>query len=268
MPNLLVQALIAFLVFLVSFTFANVGLGGGGLYVPILLLLYVPDLPNAQDVVVPISLALATATALSSTWNHARRGFVDLRIGRTVVLGALGGAVLGTTFTLDVLTKATFKVFFAGLLLAIALTMLWDWSRRRTQDADDPAKMTPHRLAASTVATAASGFISGSAGVGGGVFNVPILTYGLGRRTRTAVGTSSLLIIPTAVFGFLIFVAREGVPAEFALIPILFPLALVGAYLGSRWGLRALRSRSVAILFIGVVFLADALVVLDVLGVL
>ena len=268
MPNLLVQALIAFLVFLVSFTFANVGLGGGGLYVPILLLLYVPDLPNAQDVVVPISLALATATALSSTWNHARRGFVDLRIGRTVVLGALGGAVLGTTFTLDVLTKATFKVFFAGLLLAIALTMLWDWSRRRTQDADDPAKMTPRRLAASTVATAASGFISGSAGVGGGVFNVPILTYGLGRRTRTAVGTSSLLIIPTAVFGFLIFVAREGVPAEFALIPILFPLALVGAYLGSRWGLRALRSRSVAILFIGVVFLADALVVLDVLGVL
>ena len=97
---------------------------------------------------------------------------------------------------------------------------------------------------------------------------MPIISYILGRRTRTAIGTSSLLIIPTAIFGVLIFVARRGVPSELSIIPILAPLALVGAYIGSRWGLEALRARSVALLFIGVVFLADALVVLDILDVL
>lgn len=269
MAEPLTYAVIAILVFLVSFTFANVGLGGGGLYVPILLILYLPNDPNADDLVVPISLSLAAATAISSTLNHRRKGFVDVRIGRYLVAGALVGAVLGTTFTIDFLkTSLDFKKFFAALLFFLACALLYDWSRGPKVDADDPSKDTPRHLAGASVATAASGFISGSAGVGGGVFNVPIITYILGRRTRTAIGTSSLLIIPTAIFGVLIFVARRGVPSELSIIPILAPLALVGAYVGSRWGLEALRARSVALLFIGVVFLADALVVLDVLGVL
>jgi len=270
MADLVATAVIAILVFLVAFTFANVGLGGGGMYVPILLLLWtdVKDLPNAEDVIVPVSLALAAATAISSTYNHWRKGFVDLKTGRSLVAGALVGAVLGTTFTLEVLAAASFRVFFAVLLFVLACALLYDWTRGRKVDADDDAKMTLRRLAGTSVATAASGFISGSAGVGGGVFNVPILSYGLGRNTRTAVGTSSLIIIPTAVFGFLIYVVRQGVPGEFAIIPLLFPLALIGGYVGSRWGLKALRTKSLALLFIGVVFLADALVVLDALGVL
>ncbi len=264
----LTLAVIAVLVFLISFTFANVGLGGGGLYVPILLLLYLGDAPNADDIVVPISLSLAAATAISSTLNHWRKGFVDRRIGRSLIAGALVGAVLGSSLTIDVLTAGGFKVFFAALLFALACLLLYDWFRGRKVDADDDAKMTPRRLAIASALTTASGFISGSAGVGGGVFNVPIITYGLGRKTRTAIGTSSLLIIPTAIFGALLFVVRRGVPPEFVAIPALFPLALVGAYVGSRWGLEALRARSVALLFIGVVFLADALVVLEVLRVL
>ncbi|MEK6851806.1 MAG: TSUP family transporter, partial [Candidatus Thermoplasmatota archaeon] len=79
MAEPLTYAVIAILVFLVSFTFANVGLGGGGLYVPILLLLYVDN----DDLVVPISLSLAAATAISSTLNHWRKGFVDVRIDRS-----------------------------------------------------------------------------------------------------------------------------------------------------------------------------------------
>lgn len=270
MADAVTLALIALLVFLVSFTFANVGLGGGGLYVPILLLLYLPNDPKGDDLVVPISLTLAAATAMSSAWNHWRKSFVDLRIGKHLVAGALFGAALGTVFTLDLLVDVRdFKIFFAALLFVLAVILLSDLRRGRVLEADEAAKMTTRNLTAASVATGASGFISGSAGVGGGVFSVPILTYLLGRRTRTAIGTSSLLIIPTALLGFLIYLARRGgVPPEFAIIPLLFPLALVGAFIGSRWGLKALRTRSVALLFIGLVFLADALVVLDVLNVL
>ena len=265
----LLLLLISFLVFLVSFTFANVGLGGGTLYVPILLLLFLDE----DDIVVPISLMLAVATAISSAWNHWKKGFVHLPIGRSLFGGALVGAILGTTFTLNVLTRFTFKVFFSALLFLLACVMLYDWYHARRVDQDDDTKLTRSRLAVVSMATAASGFVSGSAGVGGGVLNVPIIARGLGRRTRTAIGTSSFLIVPTAMFGFLTYLVRHayggrGVPAEFSIIPILFPLALVGAFVGSRWGLNALRTRSVALLFIGVVFLADALVVLDVLGII
>lgn len=269
MADPLTLAVIALLVVLISFMFANVGLGGGGLYVPILLLLYTEQ----EDIVVPISLCLAAATAISSTSNHWRRGFVDLRIGKLLLPGALLGAVLGTTFTLDVLTAFTFKVFFAALLFLLALALLYDWSRGRHADADDDTKMNPPRVALTSFATTASGFVSGSTGVGGGILNVPMIMFGLGRRTRTAIGTSSFLIVPTSLFGFAIFLVRDatqlgGIPPEFAVIPILFPLALVAAFVGSRWGLNALRTESVALLLIGIVFLADALVVLDILGLL
>src|SRR2546427_151642 len=123
-----------------------------------------------------------------------------------------------------------------------------------------------------TIATAGSGFLSGSMGIGGGLLNVPLLVYVLGRKTRKAIGTSSLLIIPTAAVGFAAYVVdlalRPGGfawPAEFVLIPILMPVVFVGAYLGSRWGLEKLRTRSVALIFIIVLFIAAAKLVYDLL---
>src|SRR3989442_4902188 len=132
--------------------------------------------------------------------------------------------------------------------------------------------MTPPRVAATAAATAGSGFLSGSMGIGGGLLNVPLLVYVLGRKTRKAIGTSSLLIIPTAAVGFVAYVIdlalRPGGfawPAEFVLIPILMPVVFVGAYVGSRWGLETLRTRSVALIFIIVLFTAAAKLVFDLL---
>ena len=58
------------LIFGVAFIYANLGLGGGLLFVPILLSTGVPD----KDLAVPISLTLTIATATSSVINHHRRG--------------------------------------------------------------------------------------------------------------------------------------------------------------------------------------------------
>ena len=263
-PDALTLVILAILVFLVAFTFANVGLGGGGLYVPILLLLYVDN----EDIVVPISLSLAAATSISSTLNHSRKGFVDLRIGIVLMAGALLGVIVGTELTLSILNTSSFKLFFIALLTLIGISLLYRWRSGSTVEVDDDSRKTRGRVVAASAAEASSGFISGSAGVGGGVLNVPILSFILGRKTRTAVGTSSLIIIPTTLFGFLLFGVRQSFPVEFNIIPILFPLTLIGGYIGSRWGLKALRTKSIGLLFIGFVFLAAGLVVLDVLGVL
>src|SRR2546428_11683715 len=111
-------------------------------------------------------------------------------------------------------------------------------------------------------------------GIGGGLLNVPLMVYGLGRRTRKAIGTSSLLIIPTAAVGFATYVVNLAVrpggfawPSDFILIPLFFPIVFVGAYLGSRWGLRALRTRPVALIFILVLFIAAGKLVVDLLRV-
>jgi len=257
------------LVFAVAFIYANLGLGGGLLFVPILLSTGVTD--NA--VAVPISLSLTIATAASSVINHYRRGLVDFRLGRSLVAGALVGAVIGTLFTIYFLDKRTFTAFFIVILVVFGTYMLRDWVRNaRDVDRDDDTKLTLNRLAAVNAATLGSGFLSGSMGIGGGLLNVPLLVYGLGRKTRKAIGTSSLLIMPTATVGFVAYLVALALrpqgfawPAEFILIPILFPVVFVGAFIGSRWGLQALRTRPIALIFILLLFIAAAKLVYDLL---
>src|SRR5713101_9999281 len=261
---LLIQAV---LIFGVAFIYANLGLGGGLLFVPILLSTGVPD----KDLAVPISLTLTIATATSSVINHHRRGLVDFRLGGVLLMSELIGAVVGTVFTLKVLNQETFEAFFAAVLIVFGLYMVRDWVKNaRSVDEDDDSALTPSRLTLTAGATAGSGFLSGSMGIGGGLLNVPLLVYVLGRKTRKAIGTSSLLIIPTAAVGFLAYLGGLAlrptgfvVPDAYVLIPVLMPVVFVGAYVGSRWGLAKLKTRSVALIFIIVLFIAAAKLVID-----
>ncbi|HEY5605187.1 MAG TPA: sulfite exporter TauE/SafE family protein [Thermoplasmata archaeon] len=262
----LLLTLQALLIFGVAFIYSNLGLGGGLLFVPILLSTSVPS----SDIAVPISLTLTIATAASSVINHYRLGLVDFHLGGVLVAGAMVGALVGTFFTLKVLDEYTFKAFFVTVLLAFGVYMVRDWIRNtRSVDEDNGALMTRPRVVATAAATGGSGFLSGSMGIGGGLLNVPLLVYLLGRKTRKAIGTSSLLIIPTAAVGFAAYLIDIAVRptgfswAEFALIPILMPIVFVGAYIGSRWGLNRLKTRSVALIFILVLFIAAARLLYD-----
>ncbi len=258
------------LMFGVAFIYSNLGLGGGLLFVPILLSAGV----GSSKIVAPISLTLTVMTAASSVMNHRKKGFVDFRLGVTLVAGTLVGTYIGTTVHLLYLNESAFKGFFVAILFVFGGIMLRDWLKdERSVDEDDDAKMNRTRLGATTVAMTGSGFLSGSLGVGGGLLNVPLMVYALGRKTRKAIGTSSLIIIPTAAFGFLVYLyalaTQTGgfvVPSEFVLIPILTPFVFVGAYLGSRWGLAKLKTREVALIFILVLFVAAAKLVLDIFG--
>lgn len=270
--SLTVLLLLIVLMFGVAFIYSNLGLGGGLLFVPIMLGLGV----GGSKVVAPISLTLTVMTAMSSAINHRRKGFVDFRIARSLVFGALVGAVLGTYLHIAFMSEEEFKVFFISILLVFGAFMLRDWVRNlHSVDVDDDTKLTPRRLAGTTGAMVGSGFLSGLAGVGGGLLNVPLIRILLGRKTRKAIGTSSLLIIPTAAFGFVLYLVGLSfsatgfvVPSAFVLIPILMPVVFVGALLGSRIGLAKLKTRSVALIFILVLFVAAAQILLDTLGVL
>src|SRR2546428_4729989 len=114
---LLIQAV---LIFGVAFIYSTLGLGGGLLFVPILLSTGVPD----KDLAVPISLTLTIATATSSVINHHRHGLVDFRLGGVLLSGALLGAVLGTAFTLKVLAQTTFHELFAALVIVFGIYLV------------------------------------------------------------------------------------------------------------------------------------------------
>ncbi len=260
------------LMFGVAFIYSNLGLGGGLLFVPILLGFQVAS----SKVVAPISLTLTVMTAMSSTINHRRKGYVDFHLGRTLVIGTLTGAVLGTYLHIAFISEEVFKIIFIAILAIFGAVMLRDWVKNpHTVEVDDDTKLNRRRLAETTTAMVGSGFLSGLAGVGGGLLNVPLIRFLTGRKTRKAIGTSSLLIMPTAAFGFLLYLvglsfqpAGFVVPSPFILIPILMPVVFVGAFLGSRLGLAKLKTRTVALIFILVIFVAAVQLAAQRLGIL
>lgn len=261
---------LAAMMFAVAFLYSNLGLGGGLLYVPILLTFAIAG-PEAQRVAVPVSLTYTIATALSATVNHHRKGLVDWLLGVELMGGAVIGALIGSYFTLTA-ARWVFDVLFVAITLLFGGQMLRDWRKEGKNPEGGRQGIDTHgRRSVAALASGGSGFVSGAVGIGGGLVNVPLLVYLLGRRTREAIGTSSLLILPTAAVGLLSYfyssassaAVREGILASGLLIVTLWPVVFVGAFLGSRWGLRKLKTRSVALIFILFLFVAAALLALD-----
>ncbi len=258
----LVLALVAVLLFLVAFVYSNLGMGGGHLFVPILLTFLTP---LDVAVAVPMSLAFTIATALPATYNHYKRDLVRPRLAAILVGGALIGAVLGALFTLSS-SRKFFLAFFSAVLVVVGLKMFRDWIRRvETIEHSDDSRMTRSRLGLSSGLTLSSGFLAGSLGIGGGLANVPIMVYVLGRKTRLAIGTSTLMIIPISTVGILSYLAFGRSPLDYWSLIALWPAVLLGSFLGSSWGLAKLRSRSVALVFILVLFVAAGKLLSDLL---
>jgi len=77
----------------------------------------------------------------------------------------------------------------------------------------------------------AGGVASGLFGIGGGIVIVPAMVYLLNTNIKVAVGTSLIVIIPTAVTGS--FKHQQLGNIDWRLAGTLVPLAMAGGYLGA-----------------------------------
>ena len=82
----------------------------------------------------------------------------------------------------------------------------------------------------------AVGIISGLLGVGGGVLVVPFMTYVLKYPTKSAAGSSHLIISFSALAGILGHAANQRL--DYLLIVIVGVAVLIGGNLGARFSLR------------------------------
>lgn len=75
------------------------------------------------------------------------------------------------------------------------------------------------------------GLSSGLFGVGGGIVMVPAMVYLMHTNIKTAIGTSLIVIIPTAVTGA--FQHQRLGNIDWRIAGALVPLAIVGGFLGA-----------------------------------
>ena len=226
------------------------GLGGGIVLVPALVLLFDVDIHLA----IAASLVSVIATSSGAAATLVEDGLTDLRLAMFLETATVVGGVVGAAIAVTLLASRgdVLVLAFVPLVILGAVLMLL----RRSDDvrASAPADGLAERLKLSgeyyderrqaNVAYRVSqtrtglafsgiaGLASGMLGIGGGIFYVPSMNSFMSVPLRVAGATSMLMVGVTAVAGALVFLFAGDV-----VLPLTAPVAL-GVLAGSAIGIR------------------------------
>ena len=172
------------------------GVGGGVVLVPILLLVFTATLNVSSLVATHLtfgtSLFVVAFASLSSAYEYYKNGYVVskavLAIGIASIIAAFAGATLAASLQGNVL-QGIFAIVVAGA----AFRLLVEPELSRPE-----ANMT---LATGPMVLigVVAGLVSSLAGVGGGVFSIPMMYYLLRFPVKKALGSSSAAIVLTSL---------------------------------------------------------------------
>ncbi|MGZ7135944.1 MAG: sulfite exporter TauE/SafE family protein [Methanobacterium sp.] len=227
--NLLLLPLIGFSIGLFVTT---LGGGGGGLYVPILILYGV-----APQVAVATSLATVLPTTAVGAYSHHRMGNVDVRTGLILGIGGIIGTLIGAYIAIlippDILKKAL-GVFL--LIMAIPMIRRVLEERKNQEKPEEPEyketlTLTGFRRIIASFFGVAGGILAGIFGLSG----TPPVTAGL-----YSLGLPVLMVVGTTIF-VLVFNSLAGIVGYFllgrfdiTLTLLLGSGAVLGAFLGPK----------------------------------
>ncbi|WP_255259857.1 sulfite exporter TauE/SafE family protein [Lentibacillus sp. CBA3610] len=179
--------------FISAFTGSLVGMGGGVVLIPSMLLLhhYTDALAWATpQVIVGISLITMVFTAFSSTISYYKIGRIHVKIGLLMLTGSIPGSVLGAWLN-QFVSADNFSLYFG--LLMIALSFLFMIKRKAPLDDKSSRQKIP--IFSVFIISLIVGVISGLFGIGGGSIIVPALMFLFGLSIHTAAATSMFVIL-------------------------------------------------------------------------
>jgi uncharacterized membrane protein YfcA len=170
------------------------GIGGGAVTVPLLVLLFERQgLPRSTLLLVAVGTAMAAVlfTSISSVWAHAVRGAVRWDIVRRITPGILAGGLAGALVASLIPTRGL-ALFFALFVYVLATNMLLE---RKTA----ASRALPGPIGMFLAGTAISG-ISALAALGGAAMSVPFMVLCRVPMLH-AIGTASAIGFTIAVAG-------------------------------------------------------------------
>jgi len=221
-----------------------IGVGGGFILVPVLLLAYPDDEPA---LVTGISLAVVFFNALSGSLGYARLRRIDYRTGLTFALATIPGAIVGAAAT-NWLPRQAFDLTFGLLLIAVSIyiafragatsserlaTLRPTAHRSLTDSAGVTYVYSFNRELGITLAFLA-GFIASLLGVGGGIVHVPAMVSLLNFPAHIATATSHFILVFTALTATVVHIVDGSLAEGWERVTALAVGVVVGAQIGAR----------------------------------
>jgi uncharacterized membrane protein YfcA len=242
------------LAFAVGILSSMMGVGGGFLVVPALVILFGVPFQKAAGT----SLMMIIFTALSSTVAYFRQKRIDPGLGLLLALGSIPGGSIGayaTEFFGGKDLSAAFGVFIALASLRMILSprnpssrqkvISGRWKRHLLDAAGNTFEYNGNPLSCFGLGLF-GGFTSGLFGVGGGIVMVPAMRLLLGVSMHVAVATSMFTMVFTSIFGVMTHLYLGNVIPHYAILLAAGVIAgaQIGAFIASR-----LKERRLQVLF-------------------
>lgn len=211
------------------------GLGGGILYVPVLIFSKI-SIHNAAA----ISLSIILVTSLSALFVFLKNKLVDWKLALLIdpptdVMAFLGGYysvyfsedILKFILVFALILAATFMMRKAGLkTYSSSKKTCWIWNRNfngRRYDVN---------LIITLPITAGIGLLAGMIGITGGIIKLPLMVLLCGVPMDIAIATSTVMVAVTALFGLFGHVLVGHF--DWNIVIPLGIVAFIGGQIGSR----------------------------------
>ncbi|NHC08503.1 sulfite exporter TauE/SafE family protein [Azonexus fungiphilus] len=221
----------------VGFFAGLLGVGGGGIMVPVLTTMFAAQgFPREHLVHVALgtSMAAIVITSISSLRAHHAHGAVRWDIVGGITPGVLVGTFAGT-FVASRVASAPLAIFFGCFMAYVAMQMILNVKPK-------PSRELPGKVGLAAVG-GGIGVISALVAIGGGSLSVPFMTW-CNVKMQNAIGTSAAIGLPIALAGAAGYLVNgwgsDGLPAwsvGYVFLPALVMVSLVSVFtapLGAR----------------------------------
>lgn len=227
-----IEWVVAFLILgaVVGFMAGLLGIGGGGIMVPVLTSIFLAQgvaVENVVHLALGTSMASIVFTSFASMRAHHKRGAVQWNIVKMMATGVVLGT-FGATFLATWMNSVHLALFFAIFMGYVAFQMARD------------KKPKPSRKLLSSPALFAGGgvigVISALVSIGGGSLTVPFLVW-QNIDVKKAIATSAAIGFPLSIAGTLGYVVNgfmhpssAALSAGFVYLPAVVLISLVSYF--------------------------------------
>lgn len=193
-----IQWIISFLFLgsVVGFVAGLLGVGGGGIMVPMLTIIFLKQgvhVDNVMHLALGTSMASIIVTSFSSMRAHKKHDAINWKIVKLMSTGVIIGT-FAATFLASHLSSLYLAIFFTVFMGYVALNMLF----KKQNNGEIKEIKNSNLLISSTGIGAISALVS----IGGGSLTVPYLTS-KNIDIKKAIGTSAAIGLPISIAGTL-----------------------------------------------------------------